>query len=297
MSFAELKPRVKTAAFLCLAVLALYIIAIITDYARWIFLFVMFAVVTIAAYEFSGICTVARGIRFKTPIYFLCAVISPLIMLISLLLVDVAPDRDDYFLVYRHTALLVSSGGTFASIIMIILYGLFLGRGDRLVFEQLNREAFIGIFHVGFCGAILMAFVMLTNFQWLLLWLMLVVFSNDIAAYFIGSKLKGPKLAPEISPKKTVSGAIGGIFVGAIVGVLFTYLLGGTSRYSYLDVVILSIIVVVVAQVGDLSKSYIKRLYGVKDTGNILPGHGGLLDRIDGFLMAAPVLYFWLAIF
>ncbi|MDZ4785901.1 MAG: phosphatidate cytidylyltransferase, partial [bacterium] len=143
----------------------------------------------------------------------------------------------------------------------------------------------------------LMSFVMLPNFQWLLLWLMLVVFANDIAAYFIGTKVKGPKLAPEISPNKTISGSVGAIFVATTVGIVFSYLLYLPERYTYLDISLLSAFTVIVAQLGDLSKSYLKRLYGVKDTGSILPGHGGLLDRVDGLLMSAPILYFWLAAF
>ncbi len=297
MSFSELKPRVKTASILAGAVAILYVIAIITDYAKWIFLPVIFAVVGICAYEFSTICSVERGIKHKTPLYFFAAVLPAVLVLIGIIFSDASPDRDDYFQKYRYVVLLSSLAGAYLSYLLAILYSLLLGRSDRLVVESVSREIFIGIFHIGICGALLMGLVMVPDFQWKLLWLMLVVFSNDTAAYFVGSKIGGPKLAPEISPKKTISGSLAGVFGGTFVGVLFTYLLRGTIPYTPLDTLVLGILVTTSAQLGDLAKSFTKRLHSVKDTGSILPGHGGLLDRVDGLLMAAPALYLWLLIF
>lgn len=297
MSFSELKPRVKTASILAGAVAILYVIAIVTDYAKWIFLPVIFTVIGICAYEFSTVCSVERGIKHKTPLYFAATLLPALLVFIGIIFSDASPDRDDYFQKYQYTVLLSTIAGGYLSFIATLLYSLFLGRSDRLIVESVSREIFIGIFHIGVCGALLMGLVMVPDFQWKILWLMLVVFSNDTAAYFIGSKIGGPKLAPEISPNKTVSGALAGVFGGTFVGVLFTYLLSGTIPYTPLDTLVLGLMVTVSAQLGDLAKSFAKRLHSVKDTGSILPGHGGLLDRVDGLLMAAPALYLWLLLF
>ena len=114
--------------------------------------------------------------------------------------------------------------------------------------------------------------------------LFLVVWSADIAAYFTGRSLGGPKLAPRISPGKTWSGFAGGIAVPALLSFGYALWLGGTSAG------ILSLTGAALAlssQIGDLAESAIKRNFHVKDAGSLLPGHGGLFDRVDGLIGAA----------
>jgi phosphatidate cytidylyltransferase len=116
-----------------------------------------------------------------------------------------------------------------------------------------------------------------------IIFLFLVVWSADTAAYFTGRSLGGPKLAPRISPGKTWSGFAGGLVVPTLLSIGFALWLGGTS------LVILSIIgaaLAVCSQLGDLAESAIKRYFHVKDSGQILPGHGGLFDRVDGLIGA-----------
>ncbi|MEI8393134.1 MAG: phosphatidate cytidylyltransferase [Rhodospirillaceae bacterium] len=117
--------------------------------------------------------------------------------------------------------------------------------------------------------------------------LLLSVWANDIGGYVVGRSVGGPKLAPSISPAKTWSGFIGGVIASAMVG-------GGlavaTGAHHPLVAVALGIVLAVVGQGGDLLESAVKRRYGVKDSGGLIPGHGGLLDRIDGLLAAAPAL-------
>ena len=109
--------------------------------------------------------------------------------------------------------------------------------------------------------------------------------ASDIGWYFVGKSLKGPKLI-KISPKKTYSGAIGSvIFTCFTISILF-YLI--TNNFSYV-ILIISILTSLSCQVGDLIFSYFKRKANIKDSGNILPGHGGILDRIDGVLLGIPV--------
>ncbi|MGC9268807.1 phosphatidate cytidylyltransferase [Acidiphilium sp.] len=120
------------------------------------------------------------------------------------------------------------------------------------------------------------------------LFLLLVVWLTDIGAYLVGRLLGGRKLAPAISPGKTVSGALGGLIIGSLAGAIFA---GGPL--GLLPAAALSLI----SQVGDLAESGLKRRLGVKDSGNTIPGHGGLFDRLDGILAAAPLaaLLAWLA--
>lgn len=117
------------------------------------------------------------------------------------------------------------------------------------------------------------------------LWLMLVVWATDICAYFTGRSLGGPKLAPRLSPSKTWSGLAGGMVGAGLVGGLAGYVGGAAVALA----ASLGLLLAVVAQAGDLFESALKRRAGFKDSGHLIPGHGGLLDRIDGLVFAAPV--------
>ncbi len=118
-----------------------------------------------------------------------------------------------------------------------------------------------------------------------LLFLLLVVWASDIGAYTVGRLLGGPKLAPRISPSKTWSGAAGGLAGAMAVGAAAALALHG-GRVAHILPVAAGI--GIAAQIGDLLESAVKRHYGVKDSGRLIPGHGGLLDRLDGLLTAAP---------
>jgi phosphatidate cytidylyltransferase len=120
-----------------------------------------------------------------------------------------------------------------------------------------------------------------------LLWLLVVVWTTDTAAYFAGRTLGGPRLAPAISPSKTWSGLCGGMLGAALTGAFTAGLLGSERLVHAAG---LGAVLAIVAQLGDLTESACKRMAGVKDSGALIPGHGGVLDRIDGLLFAAPAL-------
>ncbi|MBV9571141.1 MAG: phosphatidate cytidylyltransferase [Alphaproteobacteria bacterium] len=129
---------------------------------------------------------------------------------------------------------------------------------------------------------------------WVVVLFFLAVWSTDTGALFIGKLIGGPKLAPRLSPKKTWAGAIGGLAAAGLVCGGLTFLLHGAVVIAVLFGAILS----VVGQAGDLFESLIKRRTGCKDSGGLIPGHGGVLDRIDSMLFAAPVaalLVLWLS--
>ena len=118
-----------------------------------------------------------------------------------------------------------------------------------------------------------------------IIFLFAVVWTTDIAAYFAGRAIGGPKLMPRVSPNKTWSGAIGGI-IGAVVAGL------AVAQFFHLKlmpIAIVALVLSVVAQVGDLFESAVKRRFGAKDAGKLIPGHGGVMDRVDGFIAAAIV--------
>lgn len=115
--------------------------------------------------------------------------------------------------------------------------------------------------------------------------LVLVVWGTDIGAYAVGRLLGGPKLAPKISPGKTWSGSAGGLLIGAGAGALLALWMQEAPGRAFAAGLLLSLC----AQAGDLLESAIKRKLGVKDSGRTIPGHGGLFDRLDGFLAAGPM--------
>lgn len=130
-----------------------------------------------------------------------------------------------------------------------------------------------------------------------LLWIVFIgAFATDTFAYFTGVFFGRHKLCPEISFKKTVEGSIGGM-LGCVVMLFFYGLLlkeAFNLDVSYLKFVIMGVIISPISQIGDLTASIIKRKYGIKDYGNLFPGHGGVLDRLDSVIMVAPMTYLYL---
>lgn len=127
----------------------------------------------------------------------------------------------------------------------------------------------------------------------LVLWLFATVWFTDIAAYFSGRLLGGPKLWPAVSPKKTWSGAIGGAIAGAIGGVAIILWLGKPplfASWSIFSVATFTLFASAVSQAGDLGESAMKRRFEVKDSSHLIPGHGGLMDRLDGFWAVCALL-------
>ena len=142
-----------------------------------------------------------------------------------------------------------------------------------------------GIFYAGFSGVSLATLRNDTNSGLVvMLFLFAVVWGTDIAAYFTGRAIGGPKLAPRISPGKTWSGAIGGAVIAMIAGTLL--ILAFQSTFIW-PVAVIALLLSIISQLGDLFESYIKRRFGVKDSSHLIPGHGGVMDRVDGLVFAS----------
>lgn len=176
---------------------------------------------------------------------------------------------------------------------LVIAIGLVcLGESVRLVFWATDSLA---LRTLGFAGATayvgLAAAALVALPQEVVIGVIAVVVATDTGAYFCGRTIGGPKLAPSISPSKTWAGLLGGMLAAGLVSAGFFISNAGDAAFSPMLVIALVIgaLLAVVAQAGDFLESWIKRRAGVKDSSNLIPGHGGVFDRIDGLLPVAMV--------
>ncbi|MBP5399403.1 MAG: phosphatidate cytidylyltransferase [Alphaproteobacteria bacterium] len=171
-------------------------------------------------------------------------------------------------------------------IIMIVMSSglIFLKAGQ----EKHRLLVVLGVPYISIGVGSLMWLYYMTEFPHLMvLWLLIVVWSVDIGGYLVGTTFKGPKLAKKISPNKTWSGLIGGMIFAAFFGGFFAYIFQEYNHYYYAA---FAAALAIVEQIGDLIESAIKRKVGAKDSSSIIPGHGGVFDRVDGLIFTAPVL-------
>ena len=147
--------------------------------------------------------------------------------------------------------------------------------------------------YIGF-GIMSFLYIYLYSSIFSLIYLFVITISTDSGAYFIGSMIGGPKFWPAISPKKTWSGAIGGVLCAFAFGttyIISSLWLSGFDNFNSVSLwALISIILSVISEFGDLFESWLKRLNSVKDSSNIIPGHGGVLDRFDRFLFIVPIM-------
>jgi len=166
---------------------------------------------------------------------------------------------------------------------LVLISGLMVRFGNAIS----SKWSYLGICYVGFPA---LAFTLLRNDPGFgfaaILWIFLIVWAADTLAYFAGRIIGGPKLAPKISPKKTWAGLGGAVAGSTLVSSIFAYTF---HLNGILALAILAGCLAVVEQAGDLFESSLKRFHGVKDSGAIIPGHGGVIDRVDGLIAVAVV--------
>ncbi|NLF24563.1 MAG: phosphatidate cytidylyltransferase [Deltaproteobacteria bacterium] len=283
----ELKRRITTASFLIGGVALFLLAAALTEVGRFALMALGFATTVVCAFEFARICAADPAAKIKAVVYFVCAALPALG---QFLFYTLEGSGEPPLEGHKSAALLLLL--FFGSGLVGLAFMVSSAKQELALAGESAREFWCGIFLVGLGGGALTAICAGDQGFRAMLWLLLVVCSNDSAAYFAGSKYGRTKLAPAISPNKTVVGTLSGLLAGVLIGVLTSALL--PARLSWEAALMLSVAIVLAAQLGDLSKSYLKRLHGVKDSGDWLPGHGGLLDRADAVLMAAPLLYSWL---
>jgi phosphatidate cytidylyltransferase len=191
-----------------------------------------------------------------------------------------------------------------AAIFGFLSLGLLVYCAFRSSVEMVMADAALSVFCFFYVGLTLLAFPTLreeTNGPSLVTFLLFVVWAGDIAALYVGRALGKHKLAPRLSPNKTWEGAIGSVAgsllaAGGLLALANWFTQWNSAKLSYPEEIWywlgLAVIVNIAAQLGDLAESALKRSVGVKDSGTLLPGHGGVLDRVDSLLIAAPVLWY-----
>ncbi|MCF8091822.1 MAG: phosphatidate cytidylyltransferase [Desulfotignum sp.] len=178
------------------------------------------------------------------------------------------------------------------NLILLSVFVLFRFAACAGIFETIARQA-LGIMYIPLSLSMLLFVRNMESGIFWIIWLLIVCFINDTGAFYIGTVFGKHKLAPRISPKKTMEGSAGGIAASMTTGFVFSLLFFDSFDLALITLPC-SFFIAVAGQVGDLFESALKRASSVKDSGRILPGHGGMLDRIDGLLFAVPVLYGYL---
>lgn len=167
------------------------------------------------------------------------------------------------------------------------------------IYNIMNQRKWIlcAILYTSIPFSILINISTLTNGNYLILWYFIVIWSTDCGAYFFGRLIKGRKLAPAISKGKTISGSIGGIATAIIIGYAFAEILPSFAirQLGTLGILFLALAISILSQMSDLLESFIKRIFGVKDSGTILLGHGGIMDRMDSVTLSAPVFLIFIS--
>lgn len=184
----------------------------------------------------------------------------------------------------------------FAFISILLIYMIFFH--NKTSFSDVST-CFFSTFYVVFFFAHLILIRKHTDGKFLIWIPIIIAWLSDTMAYTFGRLFGKHKLIPEVSPKKTVEGAIGGVFGG----VVFMLIYGAVCAFAFnrnvnwVSLVILGITGAILSQFGDLAASWIKRERGIKDYGNLLPGHGGVMDRFDSVLVVAPFVFYYIQIF
>ena len=186
--------------------------------------------------------------------------------------------------------------GLIISAILVIVVGAYFVHMSKFASEGAYTLVPIAVFGPLYVGVPLaLSLQVMQADRVFLMFGLLLVWLSDIGAYYAGRKYGEHKLAPRLSPKKTVEGAIGGLLACLLVGLIFKALVPYAAfEYSWSEVFVMAIIVGLVAPCGDLAESILKRDTGIKDSGHGMGGHGGVLDRIDSLLFCFPAMYLFL---
>jgi len=261
---------VRAAAGVVMAGLA----AVVIFLGGWYFAIVMMVILVLMAREWAKLTMNTSRKRYAV----VGVILLPLLLMALLqYAVTTAPDQT--------LALVGGALGAVLLLVSVLLIRRVGGWSERL-------WAVIGIVYLGVPAVAFLALRDLPHGMQLVFWLVIVVVATDVFAYLTGRSIGGPKLAPRISPGKTWSGLAGGAAGALVLGGLFAFMVG----WGWLQGGLFALILALVAQSGDLFESFIKRRAGVKDSGQLIPGHGGLLDRLDGYLFAVPTLALLVAI-
>lgn len=296
--------RVLTAAALIPVVLLLVFKA-----PLWLFSLVVAAIIVLALHEYLGIVE-AAGIKPFRWLVYVVGVLPILFHLFSILVSNLQPDSRHYWsyppgwaLFYSWQLVLVLSPAVFGT---ALVFRKDMSRGLAAVAASL-----LGVIYIGVSLSLLIALRSNNSQAVLVIFILLSVWTGDSAAYYVGKNFGRHKLAPVVSPNKSWEGAIASVLASMGVAVLILHFRDDLSAWfsytwigrndallpvwppSLTHALALGLLTNVAAQFGDLFESALKRGAGVKDSGTLLPGHGGMLDRIDALLFAIPVVWYY----
>jgi phosphatidate cytidylyltransferase len=244
------------------AAVAIPLVLIITIYApNWLFAAVVGLAAAAAAEEFLSLGQ-KKGIGRPQRWFLIAPILVPIFFLYG----------SDWII-----------GSVVVSALLLMTAAVFAGS-----IEQAMGTVAVGVSSVVYC-ALTLGFLILIPREWILV-LFAIIWVGDTAAYYGGRALGRHLLAPQVSPKKTVEGAVTGLAGSVIAGAV-----GGAwvLHEPLTNVIVIAAVTAIAGQIGDLAESVLKRSAGVKDSSSILPGHGGILDRLDSLLFATPIFY-WL---
>jgi phosphatidate cytidylyltransferase len=185
---------------------------------------------------------------------------------------------------------MANHGAVAATVLLSFIVGL-LARQELVISLQSIAFTLLGVFYIGWLFSYVLLLRLLIDGPYYVFYIFGVVWVGDAAALVVGTLIGHHKLAPAISPRKTVEGAVGGLLGslgGAILGGLWL-----VGHFTLTQCLAVGCMLAVLGQLGDLSESLLKRTVGVKDSSILIPGHGGILDKVDGILFGAPALYYY----
>jgi phosphatidate cytidylyltransferase len=279
----DLPARLKTAGILLAVLLFVGISSLYWCFFHWLLLDIAILVVVLSCSEYVAFsqpnqsalrkivltafyCIPTIAVAYGVSVLGVCDSIGLSAALVELLVIGFA-------LAFSVAALLSLRNAT-------------LGVGEIL---RAFGEQVVALVFLGFCASFLPILASEPGAFKSIAWFISVVAVNDSVAYFAGRKFGKHPVALVVSPKKTFEGSISGLLAGALIGGVLA--LGLLSEFTFLDGMLFSLILGVASQMGDLIKSLLKRAHNTKDSGTILPGHGGILDRVDGLIGAAPLFF------
>lgn len=258
-------------------VMAAAIIAVLVLTPPWVFGLVVLAAALVCASEIQGMSQpdATQGDRFVLWAAIGAAIIWPV--------------------VGQYTSLYDQGRALMLAFLILAMGRLFRPAPIDTALKRLGADAF-ALLYIGVTFPYIYALRHMNEPYggWAVVLVMAITFGGDTGGYLFGKYLGKRKLYPKISPKKTIAGAVGAMLMGAALAFLAKAVFPGLSGLSVLDCIILGIGGVIFGILGDLTESLIKRAYGAKDSGTLIPGHGGMLDRIDGLLLAGPFCVFYL---
>jgi phosphatidate cytidylyltransferase len=186
--------------------------------------------------------------------------------------------------------------GTVAAIFLALTIHLLLYAKQKPVLQSLGAMVFAQLYIPFLLSHVLLLLQVPSGRRWIF-FLFFVIFAGDTGAYYVGHRWGRHKLWPAVSPKKTVEGAIGGLLSSLAVALLVGKLLLSLGDFGTTFLLSLGLVIALAGQIGDLMESMLKRVSHVKDASSILPGHGGLLDRLDSLIFAFPLTYYGVIFF